>query len=301
MHWTGHTGCVILAPHLVGMKKKDLGPAALRARPPSASAATACAGAIEDELYNDGSAFKITCRDQRGVMVTIIADNYYGYCKKEVKTQISFAANLFGLCEEEHAGGAHRLRHLRARPGFLRRPHRQPEEGHLRRRDEPAGRSGRAASPKATPSTGAIPNVYYVPEDAVFQRRAKASSRGSTATAMRQLTLRADATYVLPSGFRVRLEKQTRRHRVAAGRRAAARNAVPQAVHRFGRRQIGDLEVDRQRAAEGPGLRQRLPPRYGAGGGDPQAGISPAIYRNRAAGRAHRAARSSARSARWAR
>ena len=25
MHWTGHTGCVILAPHLVGMKKKDLG------------------------------------------------------------------------------------------------------------------------------------------------------------------------------------------------------------------------------------------------------------------------------------
>ena len=25
MHWTGHTGCVVLAPHLVGMKKKDLG------------------------------------------------------------------------------------------------------------------------------------------------------------------------------------------------------------------------------------------------------------------------------------
>ena len=39
-------------------------------------------------------------------MVTIIADNYYGYCKKEVKTQISFSANLYGLCEEEHAGGA---------------------------------------------------------------------------------------------------------------------------------------------------------------------------------------------------
>ena len=39
-------------------------------------------------------------------MVTIIADNYYGYCKKEVKTQISYAANLFGLAEEEHAGGA---------------------------------------------------------------------------------------------------------------------------------------------------------------------------------------------------
>ena len=36
----------------------------------------------------------------------ILADNYFGYCKKEVKAQISFAANLYGLAEEEHAGGA---------------------------------------------------------------------------------------------------------------------------------------------------------------------------------------------------
>jgi len=59
-----------------------------------------------DELYNGGNAFKLTARDATGVIVTIIADNYYGYCKKEVKTQLSFAANLFGLAEEEHAGGA---------------------------------------------------------------------------------------------------------------------------------------------------------------------------------------------------
>jgi hypothetical protein len=25
LHWTGHTGCVILAPHLVGLRKRDLG------------------------------------------------------------------------------------------------------------------------------------------------------------------------------------------------------------------------------------------------------------------------------------
>ena len=25
LHWTGHTGCVVLAPHLVGMRKKELG------------------------------------------------------------------------------------------------------------------------------------------------------------------------------------------------------------------------------------------------------------------------------------
>ena len=59
-----------------------------------------------DECYNNGTAFKLTCRDESGVIVTLIADNYYGYCKKEVKTQISYAANLMGGVEEEHAGGA---------------------------------------------------------------------------------------------------------------------------------------------------------------------------------------------------
>ncbi|MFK7778903.1 MAG: hypothetical protein QM501_12420, partial [Gimesia sp.] len=60
----------------------------------------------EEELYNDGLAFKMTCRTDAGVIVTLIADNYFGYCKKEVKTQISYSANLYGNAEEEHAGGA---------------------------------------------------------------------------------------------------------------------------------------------------------------------------------------------------
>ena len=59
-----------------------------------------------NERYNDGKAFKLVARDERGVIVTVIADNYFGYCKKEVKTQIGYSANLFGCVEEEHAGGA---------------------------------------------------------------------------------------------------------------------------------------------------------------------------------------------------
>jgi len=54
----------------------------------------------EDELYNNGTPFKITLRDKRGIMVTILADNYFGYCKKEVKTQIGLSANIFGSAEE---------------------------------------------------------------------------------------------------------------------------------------------------------------------------------------------------------
>ena len=37
----------------------------------------------KDELYNDGRAFKLACRDRRGVMVTIIADTYYGTARKK--------------------------------------------------------------------------------------------------------------------------------------------------------------------------------------------------------------------------
>ncbi|WP_185967758.1 hypothetical protein [Formosa sediminum] len=104
-HWTGHTGCIILAPQLKTLKKKDVGlphfdDATERQRNDGMCWKDA------DELYNDGGAFKITCRDDRGVVVTLIADNYYGYSKKEIKTQISYSANLFGLVEEEHSGGA---------------------------------------------------------------------------------------------------------------------------------------------------------------------------------------------------
>ncbi|MEZ6078225.1 MAG: hypothetical protein R3C56_21880 [Pirellulaceae bacterium] len=105
LHWSGHTGCVILAPHLCHVTKRELGlphwdDANERQRRESMCYRS------EDEKYNDGSAFKATCRTADGVIVTLIADNYFGYCKKEVKTQISYAANLMGNVEEEHAGGA---------------------------------------------------------------------------------------------------------------------------------------------------------------------------------------------------
>ena len=103
--WTGHTGMVVLAPHLTKLTKKELGlphwdDATERQR------RDGMCWRDEDERYNGGSAFKACARDERGVIVTVIADNYFGYCKKEVKAQISYAANLLGMVEEEHAGGA---------------------------------------------------------------------------------------------------------------------------------------------------------------------------------------------------
>ncbi|HWQ79041.1 MAG TPA: hypothetical protein VN381_09495 [Anaerovoracaceae bacterium] len=102
--WSGHTGYILLAPHLTKLRKKDLGlphfdEASKRQR------RDGMCWRDEEELYNGGEAFKLTCRDKSGVAVTLIADNYYGYSKKEIKTQISFASNLYGNVEEEHAGG----------------------------------------------------------------------------------------------------------------------------------------------------------------------------------------------------
>ena len=88
-HWTGHTGCVILAPQLTQLRKKDVGLPSFNDATDRQKAEGMC-WKDESELYNDGGAFKLTCRDDRGVVITLIADNYYGYSKKEVKTQISY-------------------------------------------------------------------------------------------------------------------------------------------------------------------------------------------------------------------
>src|SRR6056297_327834 len=104
-HWTGHTGCIVLAPQLTKLKKKDIGLPHFDEATERQKADGMC-WSDENELYNDGGAFKITCRDEQGVVVTLIANNYFGYSKKEIKTQIGYSANLYGIVEEEHAGGA---------------------------------------------------------------------------------------------------------------------------------------------------------------------------------------------------
>ncbi|HTD44219.1 MAG TPA: hypothetical protein VK687_08565, partial [Bryobacteraceae bacterium] len=206
MHWTGHTGCVILAPHLVGMRKAALGLPHKRDATDRQRRDGMC-WENEDELYNDGNAFKICCRDHRGVMVTVIADNYYGYCKKEVKTQISYAANLFGLCEEEHAGGAMAFATYVLGQDF------QPERTVSLKKTSFEHAMGLLSDmaerqPEGYAVDRRYSEIYYVPEDAVFSVRDCNVSweRGGRT---HELTLRPAATYMLPSGFRVRLEKQT--------------------------------------------------------------------------------------------
>jgi hypothetical protein len=205
LHWTGHSGCVILAPHLASVRKTELGL-------PHAGQATerqkrdGMCWSQPDELYNGGRPFKVACRDESGVMVTIIADNYFGYCKKEVKTQISFAANLYGLCEEEHAGGAIAFPSYILGQDFIANRTVRLKSTTFEAAMRLLG-SRVEAQPEGHAVDRSFPSILYVPESSTFGVREGIvcwESQGQR----RQIPLRAEEVYVLPSGFRLRLEKQ---------------------------------------------------------------------------------------------
>jgi len=203
-HWTGHTGCVILAPHLITITRKDAGlphwdEATERQR------RDGMCWKSETELYNNGGAFKLTCRDESGVMITLIADNYYGYCKKEVKTQISYAANLYGLCEEEHAGGALVFPSFDLGEDFSGDRH-VKNLGHTF--EEVASLYGELidVKPEGYGTDKRFPDIFYVPEDAHFDLNAQ-KVRWGTDQSEHAITMLPGKTYVRPSGYRVRMEK----------------------------------------------------------------------------------------------
>jgi phosphoenolpyruvate carboxykinase (diphosphate) len=205
LHWTGHSGCVILAPHIVGMPKKELGLPHFDQATERQRRDGMC-WRDEGERYNNGGAFKLVCRDRRGVMVTLIADNYYGYCKKEVKSQISFAANLFGLCEEEHAGGAI------AFPAYVLGQDFHADRSRTIKKKQFAEAmlllGGRVdCKPEGYAVDRNYPNIFYVPENAEFNL-GRGWVKWPVEGGSSQLTLLPERIYVGPSGYQVRLEKQ---------------------------------------------------------------------------------------------
>ena len=205
-HWTGHTGCVVLAPHLVSLGKKELGL-------PHISEATdrqkrdGMCWQSEEERYNDGGGFKVACRDASGVMVTLIADNYFGYCKKEVKTQISFSANLLGNSEEEHAGGAVAFSsydlgeefHL---SNFVK------EVDHTFDEVRKSFGDMMELQPEGYAIDKRHADIQYLPEDSrVLLRKQRISwSRDGEEQGIR---LTPGVTYVLPSGYKVSMVRRS--------------------------------------------------------------------------------------------
>ena len=209
--WTGHTGCVILAPHLINFKKKDLGL-------PHSSEATerqkrdGMCWNDESELYNEGSAFKLTCRDNKGVIVTIIADNYYGYCKKEVKSQISYSCNLLGGCEEEHAGGAVAFPSFDLGENFALNEKLAGEEHTFEKVFDYLG-DILVRQPEGHAVDNLHNDIIYLPENATINQENQVIEWKNKTGELSKIKLQDKVTYVYPSGYKVELT------RPSAGRR----------------------------------------------------------------------------------
>ena len=204
-HWSGHTGCVILAPHLIKLKKKDLG-LPHRDQATERQIRDGMFWTQEDERYNNGTAFKLTLRDRRGIVVTLIADSYFGYCKKEVKTQISYACNLYGDCEEEHAGGAVSFPSFDMGQEFALSKFKQDDVDH--EFAEVVERYGELMNldPRGFGIDKQFDDIYYVPESVTInldKQRVAWSHDGNT----QSIPLRPNVTYVLPSGYKVEMKK----------------------------------------------------------------------------------------------
>lgn len=197
--WTGHTGAVILAPHLTRLTKKELGLPHVDEASERQKRDGQC-WSDEDERYNGGTAFKLCVRDERGVIVTVIADNYFGYCKKEVKAQISYATNLMGLVEEEHAGGALTFPSYNLGQAFATRG-----DGEYRF-DEVVARDPERwdVRPEGYAVDRRIDRVLMVPQGAEFSLR-DSSVRWPSNEGEQSITLRANTTYLSPDGYRVEL------------------------------------------------------------------------------------------------
>lgn len=206
-HWTGHTGCIVLAPQLTKLTKKELGLPHFNNATERQIRDGVC-WKDENELYNGGNAFKLTCRDERGVVITLIADNYFGYSKKEIKTQISYSANLFGLVEEEHSGGAIAFRRKNIGANFngaLFMKNRLKKNFYF---SEVVSKFGELMNlqPEGYGIDKNFSNIIYIPEDTeidLYKGTVQWDKEGQKQT----IPLRPEHYYIYPSGHKLHMEK----------------------------------------------------------------------------------------------
>lgn len=202
-NWSGYTGCIVFAPQLRKCTKKELGL-------PNIGDATnrqkkdGMCWEHEDELYHDGKPFKIMARDGRKVIVSIVADSYNGYGKKEIKTQMSYVANMMGACEEEHSGGTlvFRRKDIGDEWTYTNSFNEQTYSY-----DDAIKRCNRFLEKKEGYYIDKnFNNVVFLPEDAKFCLP-KLTISWDRDNKHHELPLELEHVYILPSGDRIHIER----------------------------------------------------------------------------------------------
>lgn len=238
-HWTGTSGCVVLAPHLRQCLKKELGLPHIDEATDYQKTKGMC-WTEQSELYNNGKPFKITMRDKRGIMVTILADNYFGksvsafltfylirtsipysflivgYCKKETKTQIGLTANVFGLAEEEHAGGALAFKasnlgeKCKANPRYEQVLVPSKTVKNTYKYQDAIQLLGDLVvqHPEGYATDKTYPDIHLLPEDMELDVQAQTATFTNPATGeMSEIRILPNHTYIGPSGYKIRVER----------------------------------------------------------------------------------------------
>ena len=249
-HWTGTTGCVVLAPHLRECLKHELGLPHIDDATEKQKQTGMC-WTTKDEKYNSGKPFKITLRDERGIMVTILADNYFGtyvcpllcsisaslniissirlnsqwfsipqnigYCKKETKTQIGLTANVFGLAEEEHAGGALAFKaanlgeNFKANPRYMQTlvPSKAVHNTHTYEEAlRLLGDTVTVHQEEGYATDKRYPEIHILPEDMELNVHTQTAKFTNKATGEKSsIRILPHHIYVHPSGYKVKVDR----------------------------------------------------------------------------------------------
>jgi len=204
-HWNGHTGCILLAPHILTCLKKYLGlPNKLNAT--KRQLRDGMYWEKEDELYNNGKSFKLTLRTSEGIIFTIIADNYFGYSKKEVKTQISYSANIFGNCEEEHSGGALAFPSYSQTEAF-HNDENVPKNNHSFEQLTSMYSEMMVLNEDGYGVDKIFPNIIYVPENVEISIKNQKVFWFKNGVE-KSIKLLPTNVYILPEGYKIRMEKK---------------------------------------------------------------------------------------------
>lgn len=139
-----------------------------------------------------------------------------GYCKKEVKTQIGLTANVFGLTEEEHAGGALAFKATNLGENYVANarymqvivPSKAVENSY--KYEDAIALLGDSVEvhPEGYATDKRFPHIHILPEDMeISLQTQEATFTDSKSGEKKTLRVLPNHVYVHPSGYKVRVSR----------------------------------------------------------------------------------------------